>query len=125
MVFLSHRRKAEHHAWVQVIRPAVLSAQRDRVWSSSPATETARPGALTAHAEEERMRFAITLVTTAAIIASAVSVIAAVPAYADSASCRVLADGYDNYCVTRAISVAPTDIFTWPRLAVRSGTGCS
>lgn len=47
----------------------------------------------------------------AAVIASAVSVIAAGPAFAASASCRVLDDGHDNYCVTRAISVAPTNIF--------------
>lgn len=57
------------------------------------------------------MKFRMMLVALAAVIASAVSMIAAGPAYAASASCRVLADGYDNYCVTRAISVAPTNIF--------------
>ncbi|HWO65470.1 MAG TPA: hypothetical protein VNO31_36095 [Umezawaea sp.] len=57
------------------------------------------------------MKFRMMAVALAAVIASAVSLIAAGPANAASASCRVLADGYDNYCVTKAISVAPTNVF--------------
>ncbi|WIX85708.1 hypothetical protein [Amycolatopsis sp. DG1A-15b] len=57
------------------------------------------------------MKFKMMIVALAAIIASAVSMIAASPAFAASASCRVLDNGYDKYCVTRAISVAPTNIF--------------
>lgn len=57
------------------------------------------------------MKLRMMPVALAAVIASAVSTFAAGPAHAASASCRVLADGYDKYCVTRAISVAPTNIF--------------
>ncbi|MFJ7211833.1 hypothetical protein [Amycolatopsis sp. NPDC098790] len=56
------------------------------------------------------MKFRMRIAGLAAVVASAVSVIAAGPAFATSASCRVLDDG-DNYCVTRAISVKPTNIF--------------
>jgi hypothetical protein len=53
----------------------------------------------------------ISLAVLTALIASALPMVAATPAYAASASCRVLADGHDNYCVTRSISVAPSNIF--------------
>jgi hypothetical protein len=57
------------------------------------------------------MKFRLILAALTAVVASAVSLIAASPAYADSASCRVLDDGHDNYCVTRPINVAGTNIF--------------
>ncbi|GAA3452870.1 hypothetical protein [Dactylosporangium matsuzakiense] len=57
------------------------------------------------------MRFTVARVALAALVATAASLAAAAPAEAASASCRVLDDGHDNYCVTRAISVAPTNIF--------------
>lgn len=57
------------------------------------------------------MKFRLMLAALTAVGATAGSLVAASPAYADSASCRVLADGHDNYCVTRSISVAGTNIF--------------
>jgi hypothetical protein len=57
------------------------------------------------------MRFKVVRVALAALVATAASLVAAAPAEAASASCRVLDDGYDNYCVTRAINVYPANVF--------------